>query len=618
MKKLLSEYDFPKDLKNMSIEELGLLSYEIRAFLLDNISKTGGHLASNLGIVELTLALHKVFDSPKDKIIWDVGHQSYVHKILTGRASEFKNLRKFGFMSGFPKRKESPHDIYETGHASNSISVSLGIAAARDLRKEKFEVLSVIGDGSMSGGLSFEGLNNLGASKTKTITILNDNGMSIANNVGGLQKHLDKVRVSPSYKKTKGLINTTIKKIPYVGNTLKTGISEMKEAVKYTLITDGIFFEELGFTYLGPVDGHNIQDLIKFLSIAKKAERPVILHVITKKGKGYKEAEKNPDRFHGTPAFDLTTGLPLKKSNETYSNIFGRKLLSLANKHADVVGISAAMCDATGLGAFKNKYPQKFFDTGIAEAHSVAFAAGLAIQGMRPYVAIYSTFLQRAYDQIIEDVALHNLGVTFMIDRAGIVGADGETHHGVFDLSYLLPIPNMTVFAPYSKEDLEYFIEESYRLNRPCAIRYPRGEVLNLEKFEGLSKVRNIGQNQRLYEGKDLDIVAVGNMLDVAIETREILKKQNIDAGIIFVCRLKGKDDFVPLEPKKNLVILEDNISSNGYGAYLKSRCSNNMLIMGWPDKFIEHGKVEELRKKYKLDAQGVSERIVKEFERKA
>lgn len=611
----LSRYNFPEDLKKMSLKDMELLAVMIREFLLDNISKTGGHLASNLGVVELTIAMHKIFNSPEDKFIWDVGHQSYVHKILTGRASEFENLRKLNGMSGFPKKKESIHDIYETGHSSTSISAAAGIAAARDIKGEDYDVVAVIGDGSMTGGMSFEALNNLGHSKSKAIVILNDNGMSISKNIGGLSEHLGKLRTSDRYLSAKNNIRIAVEHIPVIGPGLRNALGDAKDKLKYTLINGGIIFEELGFTYLGPVDGHNLMAVMQSLDLAKHAEGPVLVHVITQKGKGYRQAENSPNKFHGIGPFDKETGIPLGKSGESYSKVFGNTVLELARGHNNVAAISAAMCEATGLLPFSNEFENRFFDVGIAEGHAVTFAAGLATNGMKPYVAIYSSFLQRAYDQIIEDVCLQNLDVTFGIDRAGIVGADGETHHGVFDISYLMPMPNMKLFAPCDGKQLEEILKYTYELKGPCAVRYPRGECPEKPLVERHFE----GKNIRLHDGKDVDILAVGNMLPTALEAKKILEREGISAGVVNICVLKPEEyDFIN-DRSKLMLTIEDNMLTGGFGQTFKATSGCRYVeCMGWPDTFIEHGNCDALYERYGLDANGIRERIWKHFERKA
>jgi len=611
----ITDYNFPQDLDKMTTEELALLAVQIRDFLLTKVSRTGGHLASNLGVVELTIALHKVFDSPKDKIIWDVGHQSYVHKILTGRAGGFDMLRQIDGMSGFPKRRESPHDVYETGHSSTSLSAAAGMAAARDLKKEKYEILPVIGDGSLTGGMAYEALNNIGSRKSKVIVILNDNGMSISKNTGSVPHHLGKLRTSREYVDMKNEVRMTLDRIPGIG----AGISQMlvgaKHSLKYILLSGGIMFEELGFTYLGPVNGHNIEDVIRSLKQAKKADGPVIVHVMTKKGKGYRNAENNPGKFHGIGPFDKETGAILKKSEHSFSSVMGEKLLSLADKDERVVGITAAMESATGLGHLHDRYPKRCFDVGIAEAHAVTFAAGLAASGMRPFVAIYSSFLQRAYDQIIEDVCLQNLPVVFTVDRAGVVGEDGETHHGVFDLAYLSILPNMTVLAPADGSDLQFMMEYALTMNKPVAIRYPRGEcAFDKEKTADYKDLRNI----RIASGNDVDLWAVGNMLDTAVKTRDLLKERGIDAGIVQVRSVKPVDPALLGGSAVPVYTLEDGVVSGGYGEKMAAAagCDYRIHALGWPDRFVEQGAVGDLFRRYGLDSASIAERICEDFEK--
>ena len=608
MSKNLTEYNFPEDLKTMSPDELNLLSYSIRDFLIENISKTGGHLASNLGVVELTIALHRVFDSPEDKIIWDVGHQSYVHKILTGRAGDFDTLRKLDGLSGFPKRKESPHDIYDTGHSSTSISAAAGIAAGRDLKGDKYDVIAVIGDGSMTGGLAFEALNNLGMSKSKVIVILNDNGMSISRNIGGLSEHLGKLRTSEGYLNAKASIKKSIEKIPGIGASLRGSIAKAKDRVKYAIISGGVIFEELGFTYLGPADGHDIDDLIEVLEHAKHVNGPVLVHVITKKGKGYRQAEIYPDRFHGTGPFNTETGHELSPSKVTYSEVFGRKILELADRDDKITAISAAMCDATGLGGFAVKYPKRFFDVGIAEGHGVTFAAGLACAGFKPVVAIYSSFLQRAYDEILEDVCLQQLPVIFALDRAGVVGADGETHHGIFDISYLSTAPGMTILTPASGKQLEEMLEYAASLGSPAAVRYPRGAAA----VEPSIKERFTGKNIRISCGRDVDILACGTTYADGRKAVEILRDAGIDAGLVNIGIVKpGEYGFLRDDDgirNKLYVTLEDNTLNGGFGEIFKAENDGlHVLSLGWPDKFIEHGSTDELKERYGLTPEAVA-----------
>ncbi len=610
----IKDYKLPEDIKSMDENSLELLSTGIRAFLIDTISKTGGHLASNLGVVEISVGLHKIFDFPKDKLIWDVGHQSYIHKILTGRADQFSTLRQNDGMSGFPKRSESEYDVYDTGHSSTSISAAMGLAVARDLNKSDEEVIAVIGDGAMTGGPSFEALNNLGSLGSKVIIVLNDNGMSISEINGGLSEHLSKLRTSSEYQNTKNNIKKAINKIPDLGKPLSKGIAGLKRAVKYAIFSGGVIFEELGITYLGPFDGNNMSDVLRGLNQAKNAPGPVLVHFITKKGKGYKQAEQNPDKFHGISAFDKETGVTLSKSQTSYSEIFGKKMFELAEKNDKLVALTAAMCTATGLDQMRGRFPKRVYDVGIAEAHACIFAAGLALGGMHPVVAIYSSFLQRAYDEIIEDVCLQKLPVTFAIDRAGIVGADGETHHGIFDLSYLLPLPNMTVLAPCDAHQLEDMLEYAISKDAPFAIRYPRGSADMTRHIEGPFELKN----NVISEGKDVNIVAVGTMLNKAIKASEILKEQGIDAKVCSASVLKPFDDSIINSSDKLIVTLEDNLIRGGFGEYIAANYTNRVVNLGWPDKFIEHGDCEYLYKKYGLDAESIAERIRQELEGKA
>lgn len=614
----LKAYQFPDCLKDMDVDQMELLSIAIRDFLIDKVSKTGGHLASNLGVVELTLGLHKVFDSPRDKIIWDVGHQAYVHKILTGRIDEFDSLRQFGGMSGFPKAKESDHDVYETGHSSTSISAAAGMAAARDIRHEHHEVIAVIGDGSLTGGMAYEALNNVGASKSKVIVVLNDNGMSISRNIGGVSQHLSKLRTSTGYANAKMTAKRAIKKIPGIGERMYDSLDLAKDRLKYALMHGGVIFEELGFTYLGPIDGHNLNDVIEALHLAKISPDPVLVHVITKKGKGYKNAENDPNKFHGIAPFNPETGTLLKAGGLTYSKVFGQTCEDIAAEDESVVAISAAMGDATGLGGFAEKFPKRFFDVGIAEAHGVTFAAGLAKCGTKPIVAIYSSFLQRAYDQIIEDVCLQNLPVVFAIDRAGAVGADGETHHGVFDLSYLLPMPNMTILTPSDGNQLASMLRYAVKCNSPVAVRYPRGGCT----YDPEAVLPFDGKNKRIRDGLDVDIWACGRMLSVAEEAAVKLAEKGISAGIVNVSIVKPLDLSAfdkSVNDKKILVTLEDNLLVGGFGeCFTAATGAADVIRIGWPDKFIEHGDCDTLYKEYGLDADSIVERICERFERKA
>ena len=627
MSKYLIEHDFPTDLKNMRFDELELLSYEIRDFLVSTVSETGGHLASNLGVVELAIALHRVFDTPDDKIIWDVGHQSYVHKILTGRASQFDTLRKHEGMSGFPKRYESPHDVFDTGHSSTSIGLGLGLAAARDIKGDNYHVISVIGDGAMTGGAAFEALNNAGNMNTDIIVVLNDNGMSISPNTGGLSRHLIKLSGTHRYTSVKKQIKKGMYKLPKIGEELVSGVHNAKGRIKYAII-EGIFFEELGFKYIGPVDGHDIKEMCKVLAMAKDFEGPVLIHALTKKGRGYSHAEERPEEFHGIGPFDPDTGIPVKKSAiPSWSNHAADALMRLADEDERTVVVSAAMIDGTGLASFSEKYPDRLFDTGIAEGHAATFAAGLASAGLRPYVVIYSTFLQRAYDHILEEVCLQDLPVTFCLDRAGIVGADGETHHGIFDVSYLRTMPNLTILAPADGKQLEDMIAFAGIHDGPCAIRYPRGEALPIDGLD----VFEPGRSQRIREGKDVSIWALGNMVTHALKAADILKEQGIEASVVNIASI-APIDMETLEKDALeydlIVTLEDNVISGGVGEGISGKLDQiasgvdapiaEHMLLGWPDRFIEHGSVDDLFGKYGLDGPSVAERISGYLEGKA
>ncbi|MCQ2548126.1 MAG: 1-deoxy-D-xylulose-5-phosphate synthase [Clostridia bacterium] len=607
----LSDIKSPKDLKQLNTDDLNSLSDQIREFLIDKVSKTGGHLASNLGIVEITLAMHKVFNSPIDKFIFDVGHQSYVHKILTGRQEGFDHLRQYKGMSGFPKVKESKHDCFETGHSTTSLSAAFGMAKARDLKGENNNIVAVIGDGALTGGMAYEALNNIGASKTKMIIILNDNGMSISPNIGSVSNHLVNLRTSKKYINTKTKINRRLGKSK-TGQSIHRALHNIKENIKYSVIEEGgVLFEELGFTYLGPVDGHSVESMIEVLERAKSLNKPVIIHAITQKGKGYIIAEKAPNKFHGPSAFDPDTGLAIsKKPEHTFSQVMGDKALEMGKEHKDIVAITAAMTEATGLYPFAQNFPNRFFDVGIAEQHAVTFAAGLARGGMHPIVAIYSSFLQRSYDQVMMDVCLQNLPVIFAIDRAGFVGADGETHNGMFDISYLSAMPNMTILCPADGNDLQAAMDYAYELNSPVAIRYPRGAC----KFKsGLHKT--FVENELICNGSDIEILAVGPCIDDAMLIKDYLDDYSV--GIRKITKAMPFD--LQLEGNKLYVSIEDGSLVGGFGQILKANNNNvEILSFAWPRKFIEHGSNDQIKQEYKLDAKSIAERIKAELERKA
>ena len=619
MKSLLA-YNFPEDLKNMSVKEMELLAVSIREYLIDSVAKTGGHLSSNLGIVELTIALHRYFDAPEDKIIFDVGHQCYTHKILTGRAAGFANLRQLDGMSGFPKQQESDYDLFDTGHSSTSLSLLAGLCAARDLKGEDYKAVAVIGDGSMSGGLAYEALNNLGDSKTKAIIILNDNEMSIGKSTGGFENHLSKLRVSKGYYSFKNKLKRGLEKIPAVGDGMMHGLTKVRDSLKYALV-DGILFEELGFTYLGPVDGHDIESLLAHLRRADACDGPVVLHVITKKGKGYRNAENDPDVFHGTGAFDILTGKPLKSSSEpTFSAHFGNKMVELAERDDRIVAISAAMIDGTGLHSFAHTYPDRTFDVGIAEQYAVSFAAGLAKAGMKPVVAVYSTFLQRAYDQMMIDVCLNDLPVVFAIDRSGNVGGDGETHHGQFDISYLNHMPNMTILSPRDGQELSAMLEYALALGHPCAIRYPRGTATSLP-FPHIP----LDQGAQVFaQGTDCEIWAAGDMVSIGAQVVEGLRARGISAGLVDPRILKPLDDeALAASAARTRVIftMEDNVQAGGLGEKVAARLCNHptqVKSISWPDAFIEQGTTQQLQDRYGFNKDELIERIVALFENQA
>ena len=543
---MLERIQKANDIKKLAPEELPELAQEIRQFLIEKISRTGGHLASNLGVVELTMAIHLVFDLPKDKIIWDVGHQSYTHKILTGRKDGFDDLRKYGGMSGFPKRKESACDAFDTGHSSTSISAGLGYVCARDLQKEDYSVISVIGDGSLTGGMAYEALNNASRLKKNFIIVLNDNHMSISENVGGMSDYLAKLRTADFYTDLKKGVTNMLHNVPVVGDPMIEHIRKTKSSLKQ-LIVPGMFFEDMGITYLGPIQGHSIPMLVRALKEARKIEGPVLLHVLTKKGKGYKIAEENPDKFHATAPFDIETGKPKKEKKADYSKVFGEKLIELAKKDKRIVAVTASMKDGTGLAKFAKEFPTRFFDIGIAEQHALTMAAGMAIDGMIPFVPIYSSFYQRAYDQVIHDIAMQNLPVIMCVDRAGAVGADGETHQGTLDMSFFRLVPNLTIMAPKDFKELEDMMEFAVKLNKPVVIRYPRGGQDENIQFEKHQKIE-LGKAEILREGQDVSIIAIGKRVADAIKIANKFKENGINADVINARFLKPLDDNTIIE----------------------------------------------------------------------
>lgn len=618
MSRILDDFNDINAVKKMSIEELNIFAVEIRNFLLEKVSKTGGHLASNLGIVELTLSLYNVFDLDRDKIVWDVGHQSYVHKILTGRKDKFDTLRNFGGLSGFPKREESKYDSFESGHSSTSISAGLGMARARDLKGDNFDVISVIGDGALTGGMAFEALNDVGFRKTKMIIVLNDNQMSISKNVGGISKYLSEFRIDPTYNRIKKEINSTLRKIPTVGNGMVNSIHKIKDGIKQVIVP-GMLFEHMGIKYLGPIDGHDIKAVSKVLKMAKNIDGPVIIHVITKKGKGYKFAENEPRKFHSVGAFNPLTGEMSGKSKESYSGAFGEQIVSLAKENKNIVAITAAMPEGTGLELFSKQFPNRFFDVGIAEQHAVTLAAGMASEGLKPIFAVYSTFLQRAYDQIVHDVCLQKLPVIFAIDRAGIVGQDGETHQGIFDLSYLSHIPNMTIMAPKCISELKSMLTFAVKQNYPIAIRYPRGGDNPNISMSAIQDFRR-GKWEILFQGGKIALIATGKMVQNAVLVREKLNDLGVEATVINACFIKPIDKALISElvhKKYSIVTIEDNLIHGGLGStvleYINTLSDKtNVINLGFKDEFITHGAVDILYKLYKLDVDGIFQSILK------
>lgn len=613
---ILETIEKENDIKNVAPENLNLLAEEIREFLIRKISVTGGHLGSNLGAVELTMALHLSLNLPKDKIVWDVGHQSYTHKLLTGRRSGFESLRKYGGMSGFPKRKESACDCFDTGHSSTSISAGLGLVKARDLRNEDHTIISVIGDGSLTGGMAYEALNNAARIKKNFIIVLNDNNMSISENVGGMSKYLNNIRTADKYLDMKeGIYNSLMES--KLGEPIVSSIRRAKSSVKQ-LVIPGMFFEDMGITYLGPVDGHNINAMLKVFREAKRCKSAVLVHVLTQKGKGFAPAEKHPARFHGAEPFDIDTGLPLTpKTKSSYTDVFSTVMCKLGDRCEDIVAITAAMPDGTGLKRFRNMYPERFFDVGIAEEHAVTFAAGLAAGGMKPVVAIYSSFLQRAYDQILHDVCIQNLPVVFAIDRAGLVGSDGETHQGIFDLSYLSSIPNMHIMAPKNKWELSDMLKFAVAFAGPIALRYPRGEA-----YDGLREYREpirFGKAEWIYREKDVALVAVGSMVKTALTVREELIGKGFACSIVNARFVKPVDTDMLDEAAQNhklIVTLEENVASGGFGEkvrdYLDENCPDvRLLTIHIPDEYVEHGNVEILRQEVGIDAGTIIGRIL-------
>ena len=626
---ILEKINLPDDVKKLNKEEKVILAEEIREEIKNVVSKNGGHLASNLGVVELTIALHSVFDMPKDKIVWDVGHQTYTHKILTGRKEKFKTLRKEDGLAGFPKSEESNYDSFNTGHSSTSISASLGMAKARDIKKENNKVIAVIGDGALTGGMALEALNDAGNSKTDLIVILNDNEMSISKNSGGMARMLTNLRTKKLYEKSNGVVKKILRKIPYLGEKIINLIINIKKGIKQ-LIIPKMYFEDIGFKYLGPVDGHNIEALENVFKSCKLVKGPILIHIITKKGKGYKFAEKNPNKFHSISSFDLESGEKLEKKKKDYSKVMGEKLVKLAKNDKRIVAITASMEDGTGLNEFASKFPDRFFNVEIAEQHALGFAAGLAKEGMKPVIPIYSSFLQRGYDQIVHDICMQNLPVVICVDRAGIVGSDGETHQGLLDLCFLNSIPNITIMAPKNFLELEKMLEYAIKSNKPIAIRYPRGgggeEGENSKdglEYGSINKISR-GKAEVLLEGEDITIISIGKMTEYAYKVACDLKKENINVEVINIRFLKPLDKEKVLKSAiktKKVITIEDGYLIGGLASsindiLIKQDEKIKILNMGYPDKFIKQGSVKEIEKKYKMDKDSIKENILKMIEK--
>ena len=612
MEDILNNITNPKDLKKLNYEDKKELAEEIRSYIIDVVSKNGGHLASNLGVVELTIALHSIFDTPKDKIIWDVGHQTYVHKILTGRKNQMKTLRMLDGISGFPKTTESEYDCFNTGHSSTSISAALGMARARDILNENYKVIAVIGDGALTGGMAEEALNDAGASKSNIIVVLNDNEMSISKNVGGISLLLGKMRTKNVYTKANEKVRVRMGNIPKVGNKIVKLTSRIKNSIKQIFISK-MYFEDIGYTYLGPVDGNDVEAVEEILEQSKKCKGPVLVHVVTKKGKGYKLAEKNPSKFHGTAPFDKKTGEVLKAKSKDYSKVFGEKLVEIAKNDNRIVAITAAMADGTGLSEFKKKYPKRFFDVGIAEQHAIGMAAGMAKSGLIPVVPIYSSFYQRAYDQVIHDVCMQNLHVIMCADRAGIVGNDGETHQGLLDMASFSIVPNMTIMAPKDFKELEQMIDFAVNFNGPILIRYPRGGEGNL-KLKCNEKIV-LGESELLKEGSDVTIIAIGKMVEKAVEVADEFSKIGVDAEIINARFLKPFDEnkiIESIEKTKNVITIEDGFIKGGLATTVNELIAKNGIIdvniknCGYDDEFVKQGSVQELEQINGLDCNSI------------
>ena len=619
---MLEKIQKPNDIKKIPADQLPALAEEIREFIIESLSKTGGHLASNLGVVELTIAMHRVFDLPKDKLIWDVGHQSYTHKILTGRKDGFETLRRKGGISGFPKRSESDCDVFDTGHSSTSISAGVGYVRARELKKENYSVISIIGDGALTGGMAYEALNNAASLKSNFIIVLNDNEMSITENVGGMSSYLSGLRTASAYTDFKMDVTKALNRIPGIGPGMVDAMRKTKSSIKQIIIP-GMLFEDMGLTYLGPVDGHNIPQLIKTFQEAKRFEGPILVHVLTQKGRGYEPAMRHPARFHGAGPFDVKTGLPVGKSNPTYTDVFSTVMRKMGDRRKDVAAVTAAMMTGVGLKRFSNMFPDRCFDVGIAEEHAVTFAAALSLGGITPVVAIYSSFLQRAYDQIMHDVCMQNLHVVFAIDRAGLVGYDGETHHGIFDLSYLGSMPNMTILAPKNLWELSDMIKFAVDYDGPIAVRYPRGEA-----YTGLKEFRApicLGKSEVIHEGSRVALLAVGSMVKMAEEVQKQLKERmDMDAALVNARFVKPIDEELLrsfADTYELVVTLEENVKDGGFGERVLAFAEEEDLpfgveIIALPDRFIPHGSVSYQMKQVGFTPEDICGRI-EEYYRK-
>ena len=608
---MLERINKTNDIKKLTLKEKEQLASEIREYIIDVTSKNGGHLASNLGVVELTIALESVFDVTKDNIIWDVGHQSYTHKILTGRKKELKTLRQYKGISGFPKTEESPTDTFNTGHSSTSISAALGIATARDLKHKKQNVIAVIGDGALTGGMAMEALNHLGASKTKMIVILNDNEMSISENVGGMNDLLTDLRTRKNYRAINDKIRNDVERIPLLGKGISKGVVGVKNVLKQMFVK-GMYFEEIGLRYVGPVDGHNIEDLETLLRKVKDLDGPTLVHVLTTKGKGYNPAESTPEKYHGVSPFEIETGESVSIKKSDYSKVFGDKLIKLASKNKNIVAITAAMSEGTGMGEFKEKYPDRLFDVGIAEQHALTFAAGLAKSGMIPFVSIYSSFYQRGYDQVIHDICTQNLPVIMCVDRAGLVGADGETHQGLYDMAFFKIVPNITIMAPKDFKELEDMMEYAITLKKPVVIRYPRGgEGIAFVKHDKLK----VGKAELIDTGKDYSVIAIGSKVSTGKQVVNKLKEMNKTCDLINVRFLKPLDTKIiikSIKKTKKVIVIEDGTIIGGLSSSIKELIADNNLNVkyakyySYPDEFIKHGSIKELNKKYKVDVDSI------------